>query len=214
MSIYPSPRLGNGVLNTIFNNSDYIKDTGGSGVTLAQTDFLYLKNSGVVVSSANTTFNGTLNVGALATLQNVTTSGTLNVGGLATLQNVTTSGLLNAKQTTDTIFKDIWRSDPVFSITNGMDYGMISDATVVSSVRFMGIPTTVNQSYIFTFILQPSAVNSSFYIKPSSNNIIVNGFKVPLYGLQNVSLPSSYTYLVQQISIIYNFMARNLNLSL
>ncbi len=62
MSIYPSPRLRDGVLNSVFNSADYIKDLGGGGLTIAQTDALYLKNSGVVVFSANTTFNGTVDV--------------------------------------------------------------------------------------------------------------------------------------------------------
>jgi hypothetical protein len=88
-----------------------------------------------------------------------------------------------------------------------MFYSIISDATVVNSVSFIDIPTTINQSYIFTFILRPSSVNSPYYIKPSSNTINVNSVSVPIYGLKSVVLPTSYTYLVQQISIIYNIYA-------
>jgi hypothetical protein len=102
---------------------------------------------------------------------------------------------------------DLFRSDRLYSFTNGMVYSTISDATAVNSVKFTNIPTTTNQTYIFTFIIQPSAVNSPYYIKPSSNAIIVNGVSTPTYGLQNVSLPAAYTYLVQQITIVYNLYA-------
>jgi hypothetical protein len=200
MSIYPSPKLHNGSLNTIFNNTDYIKvvGSGGGGLTVKQTDALYLKNSGVVVSSANTFFNGTLNVGALCTVNNI------KVNTLATIESLNVLGLQKSKQTTDTLTSDVFRADQLYSFSNGMVYSIISDATTVNSVSFINIPTTINQSYIFTFILRPSAVNSPYYIKPSSNTIVVNSVSIPLYGLQNVTLPTNYTFLVQQISIIYN----------
>jgi hypothetical protein len=241
MSIYPSPKLHNGSLNTIFNNTDYIKvaNSGGGGLTVKQTDALYLKNSGVVVSSANTTFNGTVDIGALATVDNIkvntqvdtaslnisgsatvnalSTTGVLTAGNisasnisilaLANVKDITATGLLKAKQSSDTLTTDIFRSDQLYSFSNGMVYSIISDATTVNSVSFINIPNTTNQSYIFAFILQPSAVNSPYYIKPSSNTIAVNGVSVPLYGLPNVVLPSSYTYLVQQVSIIYDIYA-------
>jgi hypothetical protein len=93
MSIYPSPKLRDGVLNSVFNSADYVKDTGGGGLTLAQTlvetDALYLKNSGVVVSSANTTFNGTVDIGALCTVDNI------NVNTLATVKNLTSTGSIS-----------------------------------------------------------------------------------------------------------------------
>jgi cytoskeletal protein CcmA (bactofilin family) len=264
MSIYPSPKLHNGSLNTIFNNTDYIKVASGGGSTIAQTDARYLQNSGVVVSSANTTFNGTLNVGALttvdglvagnidtsninvsgsATVNSLSTTGVLTAGNisasninisalanvkdikvsgllsgdvsgenisvsaLATVKDLNVKGSLTAKQSSDTLTSDIFRADQLYSFSNGMVYTIISDATTVNSVSFINIPTTTNQTYIFTFILQPSAVNSPYYIKPSSNTIVVNNVSVPLYGLSNVVLPSSYTYLVQQISIIYDIYA-------
>jgi hypothetical protein len=203
MSIYPSPKLHNGSLNTIFNNTDYIKiaNSGGGGLTVKQTDALYLKNSGVVVSSASTTFNGTVDIGALCTVDNI------NVSALANVKDITATGLLQCRQSSDTLTTDIFRSDQLYSFSNGMVYSIISDATTVNSVSFINIPTDTNKTYIFTFILQPSAVNSPYYIKPSSNTIVVNNVSVPLYGLSNVVLPSSYTYMVQQISIIYDIYA-------
>jgi hypothetical protein len=93
MSIYPSPKSRDGVLNTVFNSADYVKDKGGGGLTLAQTlvetDALYLKNSGVVVSTANTTFNGTVDIGALCTVDNI------NVNILATVNNLTSTGSIS-----------------------------------------------------------------------------------------------------------------------
>jgi hypothetical protein len=106
MSICPSPKLHNGSLNTIFNNTDYIKvANSGGGATIAQTDARYLKNAGAVVSSANTTFNGTLNVRALATIV-----------------TLTVSKLLKSKQTADTLTSDIFRATKLYSFSNGMVY--------------------------------------------------------------------------------------------
>jgi hypothetical protein len=66
MSIYPSPRLNHGTLNTIFNSKDYIQtNTGGSGLTIAQTDSKYLQISGVSNSSAQTTFQNTVDIKSL-----------------------------------------------------------------------------------------------------------------------------------------------------
>jgi len=82
-----------------------------------------------------------------------------------------------------------------------MVYSIISDTTSVDTVSFINILETENQSYIFTFIIKPSQTNSPYYIDTSS--ITVNNISITLHGLQNVVLPNNYTYLVQQISIIY-----------
>ncbi len=199
MSIYPSPRFNHGVLNSTFNSSDYIQtNAGGSGLTIAQTDAKYLQISGVANSSAQTTFQNTVDFKSLLTVDN------MQVNALATLETLTVENLLKAKQSTDTLTSGVFQSNQSYSFNNGMVYSIISDSTTVNSVSFIDIPTTINQSYIFTFILRPSSVNSPFYIKPSSNTINVNGVSISLYGLQNVTLPTNYTILVQQISIIYN----------
>jgi hypothetical protein len=245
MSIYASPKTRNGILNTIFNNTDYIKiNSGGGGLTIAQTDSKYLQISGVANSSAQTIFQNTVDikslltvdnikVNTLATLENISVTGNItgnvtgnitgnvtgNINGnvtgnlvstniqvsdLATFKNMTASGLLKSTQTTDTLSADQFRTEQLYSFNNGMVYSIISDATTVNSVKFIDIPTTINQSYIFTFILQPSTENSPYYINPSSNTVYINGTSIQLYGLQNVILPTNYTFLVQQISIIYN----------
>jgi hypothetical protein len=162
------------------------------------------------ISGANITSS------TLATVKDLTATGLIsgNIGAtnievsdLAKFKNLTASGLLKSTQTSDIITAEFFRSDQVYSFTNGMVYSIISDDTAVNSVSFINIPTTVNQSYIFTFIMQPSTANSPYYIRPNTNNINVNGVSIPLYGLQNASLHGNYTYLVQQISIIYNLYA-------
>jgi hypothetical protein len=66
MSIYASPKTRNGTLNTIFNNTDYIKiNSGGGGLTITQTDYKYLQISGVTSSSAQTTFQNTVDFKSL-----------------------------------------------------------------------------------------------------------------------------------------------------
>ena len=57
-------------------------------------------------------------------------------------------------------------------------------------------------SLIQQIILKPSAVNSPYYLKPNTDFISVNGASVALCGLQNMSFPAAYTYLVQQITVI------------
>jgi hypothetical protein len=203
MSIYPSPKNRNGTLNTIFNNSDYIQNPNAGGLTISQTNAKYLQISGVTSSNATTTFLSTVDVKALLTVDNLT------VKTLATIDTLNVTKLLKSTQSSDTLTGEVFRADQIYNFTNGMVYSIISNNTVVNSVSFINIPTTLNQSYIFTFILQPSAVNSPYYIKSSSNTVNVNGVSIPLYGLQNVSLPASYTYLVQQISIVYNLYGSN-----
>jgi hypothetical protein len=162
------------------------------------------------ISGANITSS------TLATVKDLTATGLISgnisatnieVSDLAKFKNLTASGLLKSTQTSDTLTADFWRTDQVYSFSNGMVYSLISDATAINSVSFINIPTTINQSYIFTFIIQPSVANNPYYIKSNTNTININTVSIPLYGLQNVSLPANYTYLVQQISIIYNLYA-------
>ncbi len=159
------------------------------------------------ISGANITSS------TLATVKDLTATGLISgnisatnieVSDLAKFKNLTASGLLKSTQTSDTITAELFRIDQVYSFSNGMVYTLISDDAVVNSVSFINVPTTTNQTYIFTFIMQPSVANSPYYIKSNNNTINVNGSSIQLYGLQNVSLPTNYTFLVQQISIIYD----------
>lgn len=187
MSVYPSPLKHNGVINTTFNRDDYSKMSSTSssvGTTIAQNDARYMKNSGSVVSSAALTLNGTSTFNSLAQFDSMTVN------------------LLKSKQSVDGLISSGFTAAQTYSFNNGMVYSLSSDATVMTTVSFTDIPIIAQQSYIFTFIFQPSAVNSGYYLKPNTNNINVNGIAVSLYGLQNVALPSAYTYLVQSITII------------
>ena len=128
----------------------------------------------------------------------------IEVSDLATIDTLTVAKLLKSKQQTDTLITDVFRTDQIYSFTNGMVYSIISDSSTVNSVSFINIPTTVNQSYIFAFILQPSTANSPYYIRPSSNIVNVNGVSIPLYGLQRVWI---FLFLNYLYSINYNLLS-------
>ena len=181
MSIYPAPKSRNGVLNSVFNTTDYIKTPSvGGGTTQATNDARYLRNSGVVVSSAQTTFNNSVSVAGLLS-----------------------ANLLNAKQSSDPlVVSATFTAAQSYSFNTGMVYYLGSTSTAMTTVSITDLPITASQSYIFTFILKPSAANSAYYIKPNTDFISVNGGSVALCGLQNFSFPAAYTYLVQQITVI------------
>ena len=181
MSIYPPPKQHNGSLNSIFNRDDYIKDESSSstGTTQAFNDGRYLKNTGVVVSSASTTFNSSVNIAGLATIDN-----------------------LNAKKSTDALVSATFSASQTYSFLTGMVYTLASNSTTTTTLSITDIPTTPQQSYIFTFIIQPTTANSPYHIVPNTNFISVNTLSTPLYGLQNAILPKEFTYIVQQITVI------------
>ena len=184
MSLYQAPTQHNGSINAIFNSADFVQPT---STTQAGNDARYLRNSGVVVSNGTTTFNSSVSVG-----------GTLNVG------------LLNARESTDTMVQATFSANQTYSILNGMVYRLSSTSVAINSISFTDIPTTPLQTYIFTFIITPPAPNNAYYINPNSQMISVNSLPATVYGLQTVILPSGYTYLVQQITIINNSSTPNL----
>jgi hypothetical protein len=210
MSIYPVPKLHNGSLNATFNNKDYIKSPNSGGSTITQTDARYLRNSGIAFSSANTTFSGTVDIGALCTVNNLTSTGLIsgNVSAtnitsslLGSFRDINVSGSLNAKQSIDSLVSASFLATQTYSYKNGMVYFMATDSTIVSSFSITDLPiNSPLKSYIFTFILQPTSANSAFYINPA--NVLIDGTSTALTGLANIVLPSSYTHLVQQITII------------
>ena len=182
MSLNLAPTKHNGNYNTVFNSSDY-NSTASSSVLDGS---LYLKNSGIVTSSALTTF-----------------SNSLDVLGKTTLSSVDVTSLLKAQKVSDSFVINSYSSVLSFSMDSGMVIYMDTNSSTNSSVSFTNIPVTAQQSYIFTFILKPSTVNSKWYIIPNSNVISVNSISsIPIFGIANVILPSTYTYLLQQITII------------
>ena len=185
MSIYQAPIQHNGSLNSTFNSTDYAQTASKSGLSLADTDARYLKNSGIVTSSAATTFNSAV-----------------TIAGLATVSNLSVSALLSAKQATDTIVSATFSAAQTYSFLTGMVYTLTSNSTTTTTLAITDLPTTPQQSYIFTFIIQPTTTNSPYWIKPNTNFISANGISTPLYGLQNIALPAAYTYIVQQVTVI------------
>jgi len=185
MSIYQPPVKHGGVQNQIFNATDFAQNSSSSAPSQASNDARYLKNSGIVVSSASTTFNNTVTIAAQALLS-----------------NLSVSGLLNTKQNSDALVTATFAAAQTYSFLTGMVYTLQSNSTTTTTLAITDIPTTPQQSYIFTFILQPGTANSPYWIKPNSNFISVNGGSVALYGLQNIALPAAYTYIVQQVTVI------------
>ena len=185
MSIYSAPIKHNGSLNSTFNATDYAQTASKSGITLSDTDARYLRNSGTVVSSASTTFNNAV-----------------NIAGVATLANLSVSGLVSAKQATDSLVSASFSAAQTYSFLTGMVYTLASNSTTTTTLAITDLPTTPQQSYIFTFIIQPTTANSPYWIKPNTNFISVNGGSVSLYGLQNIAVSAAFTYMVQQVTVI------------
>jgi hypothetical protein len=191
MSVYPKPKKHNGSINDTFNIMDYkISTNKVTGLSIADGDARYLQNSGEIVSSANTSFNNA-----------VTVSGLLKVDDLAEMNNLSVQNLFKAKKSSDSLTAANFTSNQEYDLNNGMVYSITSDSTTVDNVTFINVPDDANQSYIFTFIFKTSQVDTPYYIKTA--NISVNDVSISLHGLQNIELPINYTYLVQQITIIY-----------
>ena len=185
MSIYIAPIKHNGSLNSTFNATDYAQNSSSSASSQTSYDARYLKNTGIVVSSASTTFNNTV-----------------TIAGQATVSNLLVSGLLNTKQNSDSLVTATFSAAQTYSFNNGMVYTLTSNSTATTTLSINDIPTTPQQSYIFTFILQPTTANSPYWIKPNTSFVSVNGGSAPLYGLQNATLPAAYTYIVQQVTVL------------
>ena len=144
MSIYIAPVKHNGVQNQIFNSSDYAQNSGSSAPSQALNDARYLKNSGIVASSASTTFNNTVTIAAQTNVS-----------------NLSVSGLLGAKQSSDALVTATFSASQTYSFNNGMVYTLSSNSTATTTLAITDIPTTPQQSYIFTFVIQPTTANSS-----------------------------------------------------
>ena len=103
---------------------------------------------------------------------------------------------LKAKQNIDTFSVTTFASLMTFDFTVNMIYSMDITSLLSSSLLFTNLSTTSQQSYIFTFLIKPT-------VNPISNLISVNGISaVPIYGSSNISLPSIFNFIVQQITII------------
>ena len=174
MSSYQIPVKRNNEFSTIFNSLDYDVNALSKSNPVLFNDSRYLQSSGTNVTSnaINTSFN-TL---AISTLK--------------------------AKQNIDTFSITTFASMMTFNFTVNMIYYLEINSLTNSFLFFTNIPTTPQQSYIFTFLIKPT-VNSKFYMNPINNLISINGvLNTPIYGSSNVSLPTTFNFIVQQITII------------
>ena len=174
MSSYQVPVKRNNEFSSIFNSLDYDVNASSKSNPVLFNDSRYLKSSGTSVSS----------------------------NAITTSFNTLAISTLKAKQNIDTFSITTFASSMTFDFTLNMIYSMDITSLINSSLLFTNIPTTAQQSYIFTFLIKPTA-NSKFFINPINNFISVNGIStVPIYGSSNVSLPSLFNFIVQQITII------------
>ena len=174
MSSYQVPVKRNNEFSTIFNALDYDVNASSKSNPVLFNDSRYLQSSGTNVTSnaINTSFNSL----AISTLK--------------------------AKQNIDTFTTSTFASMMTFNFTVNMIYYLEINSLTNSFLFFTNIPTTAQQSYIFTFLIKPT-VNSKFFINPMNNLISINGFlNTPIYGASNVALPSIFSFIVQQITII------------
>ena len=174
MSSYQVPVKRNNEFSTIFNALDYDVNASSKSNPVLFNDSRYLQSFGsnVISNAINTSFN-TL---AISTLK--------------------------AKQNIDTFSITTFASMMTFNFTVNMIYYLEINSLTNSFLFFTNIPTTASQSYIFTFLIKPT-INSKFYINPINNLISINGvLNTPVYGTTNVSLPSTFNFIVQQITII------------
>ena len=174
MSSYQVPVKRNNEFSTIFNSVDYDINASSKSNPVLFNDARYLKSSGSNVSS----------------------------NAVLTSFNSLATNMLKAKQNIDTFSITTFASSMTFDFTVNMIYSMDITSLLSSSLFFTNIPTTAQQSYIFTFLIKPTA-NSKFFINPINNLISVNGVStIPIYGSSNVALPSIFNFIVQQITII------------
>jgi hypothetical protein len=92
-------------------------------------------------------------------------------------------------------------------MTTGMVYNLSTTATALTSLSFTNIPTTAQQTYVFSFVLLPGTSSSPWYLRPPSNSISITPvggslITVPVYGISSVVFPTSYTYILQTITIV------------
>ena len=115
------------------------------------------------------------------------------INSLGTLQSVDS---VNISQTAT------FNASQTYDFNNGQIYSLASNSTIMTTISFTNIPITPLNSYIFTFLLTPSIASTPYYLIPNTNFVTINGTTYPLYGLSNITLPSTYTILNQQIILI------------
>jgi hypothetical protein len=148
----------------------------------------------------------------LSYLKGATSNIQSQINGLFTATNTWTGnnifrGVFNSIQSADTILPVSFSTTPSFSMTTGMVYNLVTTSTALTSLTLTNIPTTPQQTYVFTFLLQPTQFNAPWYLKPPTNFINItpigaSTISVPVYGISGVVFPSSYAYILQTITVV------------
>ena len=172
MSSYQIPIKHNNEFSTIFNNVDYDVSLSSESNPILFNDARYLKSSGTVVSSSSIT---------------------------NTFNALVTSSL-KSKQIIDS-FTSTFSSSMTFDLSINMQYYLEISSLLSCSLFFTNLPTTAQQSYNFLFLIKPTT-NSKFYIIPTNNIISINATSYPLYGISNVVFPTTFNYILQEITIV------------
>ena len=136
-----------------------------------------------------------------------TTGSVVVSGGLGVSGNINVAGVLIAAQTSDIYTNVVFSVTPSFNMSAGMLYALAPSTNSLTSFSLTNIPTTAQATYVFTFILQPTTASSAFYLKPPNNIISVVctnnvSYSATVYGVSSLAFPSTYTYLLQQITLI------------
>ncbi len=216
-----SPAVSSAV--KIYNDARYLRNSGVVSSSASLTSFannvningvLSLGNSGMTVSgkistsllsvSTDASFN-TINASGLSTLSSVHAT-ILGCNSIATT-SIDASGSIQSMQASDSLnTSQTFAVNMTFDYSAGMVYYLPTSSITQSQIFFTNIPTTPKRSYIFTFVLKPSTASNAWYLKPSGNYVRVNGGYATVSGIGSgstgsVVLPSTYTYIVQQITI-------------
>jgi hypothetical protein len=205
----------------LYNDGRYLR-VAGTVSSSALTSFtngvnisgvLSLGNSGMTVSgkistsllsvSSDASFN-TINASGISTLASVRAT-ILGCNSIATT-SIDASGSIQSLQASDSLnTSQTFATNMTFDFSAGMVYYLPTSSITLSQIFFTNIPTTPKKSYIFTFIMKPSTASNPWYLKTSTNYVRVNGGYATVSGIGSgsgsVVLPSSYTYIVQQITI-------------
>ena len=172
--------------------------TAGMTSAIANVVIPYTTTAGMNTAISNATIN----------MDTITLRNTALASYVSLSANNTLTGVFTTIQTSDLLVAGTFSATPSFSMLNGMVYNLTSNSTALSSLGFTNIPTTPQQTYVFSFIILPSTASSAWYLKPPTNYISVTAIggstntAVPLYGISNVTFGSSYTYIMQQITIV------------
>ena len=164
-----------------------------------------------LASNSGSTFDNT----SILSLTNATQSTSNNngaltiVGGVGCAGNINVGGVFNTLQSSDTITSQTYNTTLALTMnTGGMVYYISGgSAGVVTNLTISAIPVTatgVLASYVFTIIYFTSSSN---YYTAGANTLsltLTNAYNTSITAITSsgVSLPSTYSYLIQTITLV------------